>query len=109
LYLTACKCDLPGRFEHSKRVPVAGKLPIRHGKKEILCLTWRFRIAEQKAVNGMRVLVYSLGEKRDNSRPDGMRALNVCVQTIPRSSAETERGFSAMNLIVSYIRASLRV
>lgn len=82
---------------------------IRHGEKEILRLARRFGIDEQEAVNGMRAWVDSHVLERENCKPEDLKALDVCIQTIPCSSVEAERGFSAMNLIVSELRNSLTV
>ena len=76
---------------------------IRYGEAEILRLAKQFQINERQALNEMRCLI-------DNeSKPADIQGLVTCIKTIPCSSAEFERDFSVMNVIVSDLRSSLTV
>lgn len=79
-------------------------IPERFGEEEILSLCKRFKLDDRK-VN------YSFREYLDCSRrvPDGLKELINCTKLVNCSSAECERGFSLMNIILTPTRNLLTV
>ncbi|XP_014353043.1 E3 SUMO-protein ligase KIAA1586-like [Latimeria chalumnae] len=78
-----------------------GEKNIRFGEKEVSRLARRFRLDEQQAIRGMRAFV------EGESEPENLKPLLVAIKTIPCSTAECERDFSLMNIIVTDLRATL--
>ena len=76
---------------------------IRYGEKEVVELTDRFRVDSRATVRAFRAFVEGDGKIIH----EDLKALLSSVGTIPVSTAECERGFSAMNLIITPARNSL--
>ncbi|CAM1298792.1 KIAA1586 (predicted) [Pycnogonum litorale] len=76
------------------------------GENEIVGLARRFNLDERLAVSEMREWIDSM--EKENI-PSDLTPLLTCVKTILCSSAECERDFSLMNVIVSDLRSSLLV
>jgi len=76
---------------------------IRYGEKEVVELADRFRIDSRSTVRAFRAFVEADGK----IIPEDLKALLSAVGTIPVSTAECERGFSVMNLIITPARNSL--
>jgi hypothetical protein len=90
---------------------------IRFGEKEIKRLCAQFRLNSDTAVKGMRscIELYEEDRKKGTKRlpkissiPD-LKPLITSVNTLPVSTAECERNFSAMNLICTSERNSLLI
>uniref|UniRef100_A0A6Q2XAX7 HAT C-terminal dimerisation domain-containing protein n=1 Tax=Esox lucius TaxID=8010 RepID=A0A6Q2XAX7_ESOLU len=75
---------------------------IRHGETQVKRLCRRFNICEEQAVNGMRDFL-----EHPDSEPESLKPLIRCMQTIPCSTAECERGFSLMNNVCTDKRSTL--
>lgn len=73
------------------------------GEKEVVELADRFRVDSRATVRAFRAFVEGYGKMI----PEDLKALLSSVGTIPVSTAECERGFSAMNLIITPARNSL--
>lgn len=76
---------------------------ITYGEEEIRRLSRRFALSETTSILGMRELIDS-DVKLENLQP-----MLLAVNTIPCSTAECERAFSAMNLICTNLRSQLTV
>jgi hypothetical protein len=77
---------------------------IRFGEKEIRRLCQRFNLDAQEAVAGMRDYI------DDHCVvPESLKNLDICIKTLPCSTAECERGLSLMNILSTDLRASLLV
>ena len=76
----------------------------RFGEKEVRRLCQRFNLDPREAVEGMRDFVTD----KLAQIPDGLK-LHACLKTLPRSTAECERGFSLMNIISTDLRSALLV
>jgi len=90
---------------------------IRFGEKEIKRLCAQFRLNSDTAVKGMRSCIELYEKHREegtkrlptiSSIPD-LQSLISSVNTLPVSTAECERNFSAMNLICTSERNSLLI
>jgi len=82
-----------------------GDCNLLYGTDEVACLAEQFRIEVRPVVRAFR-------EYRDNGGkqvPAGLQLLLTAVHTVPVCTAECERGFSQMNLIVSPTRNQLAV
>lgn len=79
-------------------------IPVRFGEEEMHSLCKRFKLDERK-------VAYSFREYLDCSRrvPDGLKELINCTKLVNCSSAECERGFSLMNIILTPTRNLLTV
>ena len=76
---------------------------IRYGEKEVVELADRFRVDSRATIRSFRAFVEGDGKMI----PEDLKALLSSVGTIPVSTAECERGLSAMNLIITPARNSL--
>lgn len=77
---------------------------IRYGENEIRLLCQQFHFKSQdvdEAVMGMREFIET------RVKPAALNTLFACIDTLPVSTAECERGFSQMNLICTDQRNSL--
>ena len=79
------------------------EIELNFGQDEVRLLCSRFRIQYSKVRDAFDYF------KDDGGRriPDNLKPLINSVNTIPVSTAECERGFSAMNVILSDLRSSL--
>jgi len=75
---------------------------IRYGESRVKRLCRRFNLCEDQAVNGMRDFL-----EHPHSEPESLKPLIRCMQTIPCSTAECERGFSLMNNVCTDKRSTL--
>uniref|UniRef100_A0A667YKI2 HAT C-terminal dimerisation domain-containing protein n=1 Tax=Myripristis murdjan TaxID=586833 RepID=A0A667YKI2_9TELE len=75
---------------------------IRHGELQVKRLCRRFSLCEQQAVDGMRDFL-----EHPDKEPESLIPLIRCMQTIPCSTAECERGFSLMNNVYTDKRSTL--
>uniref|UniRef100_A0A3B4VPG3 HAT C-terminal dimerisation domain-containing protein n=1 Tax=Seriola dumerili TaxID=41447 RepID=A0A3B4VPG3_SERDU len=75
---------------------------IRHGELQVKRLCRRFSLCEEQAVNGMRDFL-----EHPDKEPESLIPLIRCMQTIPCSTAECERGFSLMNNVCTDKRSTL--
>ena len=76
-----------------------------YGEEEVTSLAERFRVNVRQSVRAFR-------DYRDNGGkriPEDLKPLLIAVDTVPVCTAECERGFSQMNLIISPTRNSLSV
>lgn len=87
--------------------PSAQDMPPGFGEAEIAALCKRFRLQIASAISGFRDFVESSGD--DSDTPDDLKPLINCTKVIPCSTAECERGFSQMNLIITPIRTRLLI
>lgn len=78
---------------------------VRFGEEHITRLCARFSLDKRMAINGFRDFVDCAGRKE----PDTLKPLLLCVRSLPCSTAECERAFSSMNIIVSPSRNSLLI
>ena len=85
--------------------PPAEKRLLRFGEEEVIELCERFRLPVSSSVIAFRAFKHSKGE----TIPDGLMPLLNCAKIILCSTAECERGFSQMNLIITPIRTKLLV
>lgn len=85
--------------------PPAQNMPPGFGEVEISELCKRFRLPTVSAINGFRDFIESTGD----ATPDELRPLINCTKVIPCSTAECERGFSQMNLIITPTRTKLLI
>jgi hypothetical protein len=82
-----------------------GHETVHFGEPEISRLTSRFGLDKRMAINGFRDFVDGGGR----SLPDMLRPLMLCARTLPCSTAECERAFSCMNVLISPLRNSLLI
>ena len=75
---------------------------IRYGESRVKRLCRRFNLCEDQAVNGMRDFL-----EHPHSEPESLKPLTRCMQTIPRSTAGCEMGFSRMNNVCTDKRSTL--
>lgn len=75
---------------------------IRHGESQVKRLCRRFNLCQEQAVNGMRDFI-----EHPESEPECLKPLIHCMQTIPCSTAECERGFSLMNIVYTDQRSRM--
>lgn len=80
------------------------EVSIRHGQKEIVKLCNKFKCDSKQAVAGMRDYIVS-----PTSLPKSLQPLKNCLNSLACGTAECERGFSAMNLIVTRLRTLLTI
>ncbi|XP_063797579.1 E3 SUMO-protein ligase KIAA1586-like [Pseudophryne corroboree] len=80
-------------------------LPMEFGEKELKTLCDRFQINFGKTKMAFRDFKHNGGK----SVPSDLLPLLHCIQTVPVSNAECERGFSVMNIIATKIRSSLSI
>jgi hypothetical protein len=80
-------------------------LSYNFGESEIKSLCSRFGFPEAVMVNAFRDYIDNLGQKV----PSDLLPLLHCTQVLPCSTAECERGFSHMNIILSDTRTKLLV
>ena len=73
-----------------------------HGEAHLKRLCRRFHLCEEQAVNGMRDFI-----EHPESEPECLKPLIRCMQTMPCSTAECERGFSLMNIVYTDQRARM--
>jgi len=78
---------------------------VRFGENEISKLCARFGVSTRPTLRSFRSFVKSHGKTVE----DHLRRLVSSVAVIPVSTAECERGFSAMNLLLTPRRSSLHV
>ena len=79
------------------------ELPPRFGEDEVKELCTRFNLQSRLILNAFRDYVDDFGRKM----PDDLQPLVNCTKVIPCSTAECERGFSHMNIIITVIRSKL--
>ncbi|KAK0133590.1 E3 SUMO-protein ligase KIAA1586 [Merluccius polli] len=100
------RLSFEGEMLHDLSVLDTGNWPsspgIRHGEAQVKRLCRRFNLGEEQAVNGMRDFL-----EHPDSEPENLKPLMQCMQTIPCSTAECERGFSLMNNICTDKRSTL--
>lgn len=75
---------------------------IRHGESQVKRLCRRFNLCQEQAVNGMRDLI-----EHPESELECLKPLIHCMQTIPCSTAECERGFCLMNIVYTDQRSRM--
>lgn len=80
------------------------EVDIRHGQQEIIKLCKKFKCDSKQAVSGMRDFISS-----PTSLPKSLQPLKNCLNSLACGTAECERGFSAMNLIVTRLRTLLTI
>lgn len=80
------------------------EISVRYGEAEVVRLSRRFQIDETQAIQGMRDLM-----DNPSSHPANLQQLMKAVKTLPCSTAECERSFSLMNVIVTKLRSSLTI
>jgi hypothetical protein len=78
---------------------------VHFGEEKITRLCAKFSVDQRVAVNGFRDFVDSAGK----NSPEMLKPLLLCARTLPCSTAECERAFSSMNVIISPSRNSLLV
>ncbi|XP_051793984.1 E3 SUMO-protein ligase KIAA1586-like [Acanthochromis polyacanthus] len=66
---------------------------IRHGELQVKRVSKRFGLCEEQTVHGMREFL-----EHPDKKPGSLIPLIRCMQTIPCSTAECERGFSLNNI-----------
>ena len=66
----------------------------------------RFELPQAQIINSFRDFVDNIGRREP---ADHLKPLVNCTQVIPCSTAECERGFSHMNIIVSDTRSNLTI
>jgi hypothetical protein len=76
-----------------------------YGEDEVQTMCHRFGLSAVKTVNAYRDYVDDIGRRE----PPDLKPLMNCMLVVPCSTAECERGFSHMNIIVSDKRNSLLV
>jgi len=76
---------------------------VRFGEEQITQLCLRFGLDKRNTINGFREFLDCGGSRV----PDLLEPLMLCAHTLPCSTAECERAFSSMNVIVSPLRNSL--
>jgi len=100
------RLSFEGEMLHDLSVLDTGNWPstpgIRHGEAQVKRLCRRFNLCEEQAVNGMRDFL-----EHPDSEPESLKPLIRCMQTIPCSTAECERGFSLMNNVCTERRSTL--
>lgn len=79
--------------------------PVRFGEDSISRLCRRFRLPDTETVSSFRDFVDTHGRKQDVP----IKRLRSTIALIPISSADCERGFSLMNLIISDRRNRLLI
>lgn len=80
------------------------ELPQGYGENEVERLCRRFQLNERVIKNAFRDF------KENNGRiPDDLAPLINCTRVIPCSTAECERGFSQMNLIITDQRSKILI
>lgn len=90
-------------YPESSMWPEIKKYGIRYGEEEVCLLSQRFNVNQDIVMRDFRTFIDTTGgEIRTN-----LNQLFTAISTIAISSAECERGFSAMNLIVTPTRSSL--
>ncbi|XP_078542378.1 E3 SUMO-protein ligase KIAA1586-like [Lissotriton helveticus] len=78
---------------------------ILYGETDIQKLCSEFQLPARDTIQAFRLFKDFGGKKT----PEALKKLVVCMETLPASNADCERGFSAMNLIACPTRASLLV
>jgi hypothetical protein len=76
-----------------------------YGEEEVKTMCHRFNIPFVKTVNAFRDYVDDIGRRE----PPDLKPLLNCMHLVPCSTAECERGFSLLNIIVSDARCNLLV
>ena len=79
------------------------ELAPRFGEDEVKELCRRFNLQSRLILNAFRDYVDDFGRKM----PDDLQPLVNCTKVIPCSTAECERGFSHMNIIITDTRSKL--
>ena len=81
------------------------EIPPNYGEAEIASLCKRFRLSSHSTINAFRDYV----EDHGRHIPQDLHPLLSCSQVIPVSTAECERGFSHMNLIITTTRSRILI
>jgi len=81
-----------------------GCVDVRHGQNEIQRLCEKFKVDSHASIQGMRDFI-----DNSNELPSKLKPLKNCILSLSCGTAECERGFSAMNLIVTKLRTLLTV
>ena len=76
-----------------------------YGEDEVKDMCKRFELPQAQIINAFRDFVDNIGRRE----PAELKPLVNCTQVIPCSTAECERGFSHMNIIVSDTRSNLTI
>lgn len=76
-----------------------------YGEDEVKDMCKRFELPQAQIINAFRDFVDNIGRRE----PADLKPLVNCTQVIPCSTAECERGFSHMNIIVSDTRSNLTI
>jgi hypothetical protein len=76
-----------------------------YGENEVKSMCHRFGLSTVTTVNAYRDFVDDIGRRE----PPDLKPLLNCMYVIPCSTAECERGFSTMNIIVNEKRSNLLV
>jgi hypothetical protein len=92
------------QHENWPKVRDGDELSIRHGEREIKSLCNKFRLDSTVAVASMREYIFD-----KTIMPKPIKEIKKCVETLACGTAECERGFSAMNLIVTDLRSLLTI
>lgn len=86
--------------------PEHGEKDLRFGEESIIKMCSLFRLPNDRSVlNGFRQYFDEGGKKI----PVTLAPLSNAIRTIPCSTAECERGFSAMNVIITKLRTRLLI
>lgn len=78
---------------------------ILYGEEEVAALAERFRVDQRQSIRAFR----EYRECGAKTMPSDLQPLLLAIHTIPISTADCERGFSQMNLIMTPTRNSLAV
>lgn len=96
--------------------PESGNIPITYGEEKVIKLCERFKINHpQSLIRDFRIYkqgiqpIFTGNKANILEEPPKVNELMSIINTIAVSSAEAERGFSNMNLIVTPSRCSLNV
>jgi len=76
-----------------------------YGEDDVMSLAQRFKVDVRRSVRAFR----DYRDKGGKRIPDELKPLMTAIDTVPVCTAECERGFSQMNLIMSPTRNSLKV
>lgn len=84
--------------------PDPDEMDIRYGENEISFLCEKFQIDESSSLRGMMDYITN-----PNRFPERLIPVKNCVDSLACGTAECERGFSAMNLIITDLRNNLLI
>ena len=93
------------------REKLTGHQSLRYGEAAVRRLCQKFSLDASKSVSGMRELI-DLSTECDATEilkiptPADLLPLEICMKTLPCSTAECERMFSVMNIVCSEFRSA---